>query len=76
MSDCIGCTQAVIASEAAYQSTLKNAITHVERTKIAVKVFKELGNWTFIPLTEPGALNTPGRTVVSWSEGLTAVQVH
>lgn len=76
MSGCLGCENEARASEYGFESKLSEAKRYVEKTKKAVKVYKEFNEWTFIELTAPGAPSVPGRAVVSWNERDAIVEIH
>lgn len=76
MSGCLGCEQEARASELGFESKLSEAKRYVEKTKKAVRVYKDLNEWTFIELSAPGAPSVPGRAVVSWNERDAVVEVH
>jgi hypothetical protein len=72
----MGCEQEALNSERGFETKLSEAKRYVERTQKAVKIFKDLQEWTFLELSAPGAPSVPGRAVVSWNAGLAAVEVH
>lgn len=76
MSNCPGCEQEARASEYGFESKLSEAKRYVEKTKKAVKIYKDLNEWTFIELTVPGAPSVPGRAMVLWNERDAVVEVH
>jgi hypothetical protein len=76
MGQCLGCENEARLSELGFESKLSEAKQYVKKAKTAVKVFKELNEWTFIELSAPGAPAVPGRAVVSWNERTAAVEVH
>ena len=73
---CLGCEHEAKASENGFESKLSEAKRYVEKTKKAVKVYKDLNEWIFIELTAPGAPSVPGRAMVSWNERYAVVEVH
>jgi hypothetical protein len=76
MGDCLGCEHQAFQSENGYESKLSEAKRYVEKTKKAVKVYKDLNEWTFIELSAPGVPSVPGRAVVSWNQRNAVVEVH
>lgn len=76
MSGCLGCEMEARASENGFESKLSEAKRYVEKTKKAVKVYKDLNEWTFVELSAPGASSVPGRAVVLWNERDAAIEVH
>lgn len=72
----MGCEAEANNSERGFESKLSEAKRYVETTKKAVKVYKDLNEWTFIEISAPGATSVPGRAMVSWSERDAAVEVH